>query len=206
MTRREEIIFATLELASEYGLKAVSLTQIAERVGIKKPSLYNHFRSKDEIVSAMYSFLREQAKNGSGAPVDYTKLITDHSLEEILMFTLSVYVGFLFDRNMMSFFRVLYSERSTSPVAAQIMLEETERMTAAVRNLFYALAVHGRIRNEDVDTAALSYAMTVHSLVDRQMDTITAGQTGVTKENGISEDMRQYVSWFAKQMEVKKDE
>jgi len=206
MTRREEIIFATLELASEYGLKAVSLTQIAEKVGIKKPSLYNHFKSKDEIVSAMYSFLREQAKNNNSAPVDYTKLISDRSLEEILMFTLSIYVGFLFDKNMMSFFRVLYSERSTSPVAAQIMLEETERMTASVRNLFYALAVHGKIRNEDVDIAALSYAMTVHSLVDRQMDVITAGQIEVTKENGISDDMRQYVTWFAKQMEVKKDE
>ncbi len=205
MSRREEIIYATLELASEYGLKAVSLSQIADKVGIRKPSLYNHFKSKDEIVSEMYSFLREKAKSNN-APVDYATLIGDRSLEEILMITLSIYVGFLFDKNMMAFFRVLYSERSTSPAAAQIMLEETERMTAAVKNLFYALVVHGKLRNEDVDTAALSYAMTVHSLVDRQMDKVTAGQIEVTKENGISEDMRQYIRWFAKQMEVKSDE
>lgn len=36
MTRKEEIIYATLELASEYGLKAVSLAQISDKVGIKK--------------------------------------------------------------------------------------------------------------------------------------------------------------------------
>ena len=205
MSRREEIIYATLELASEYGLKAVSLSQIADKVGIRKPSLYNHFKSKDEIFSEMYCFLREKAKSNN-APVDYATLIGDRSLEEILMSCLSIYVGFLFDKNMMAFFRVLYSERSTSPAAAQIMLEETERMTVAVKNLFYALVVHGKLRNEDVDTAALSYAMTVHSLVDRQMDRITAGQIEVTKENEISEDMRQYIRWFAKQMEVKSDE
>ena len=204
MSRREEIIYATLELSSEYGLKSVSLSQIAEKVGIKKPSLYNHFKSKDEIVSAMYTFLREQARINNNAPVDYAAMIGDRSLEEILMLSLSVYAGFIFDKNMMSFFRVLYSERSTSPMAAQIMLEETERMIASVKNLFYALVVHGRIRNEDVDTAALSYAMTVHSLVDRQMDRITAGQLEMSKEHGISEDMREYVRWFAKQMEVRK--
>ena len=60
MTRKEEIISATQELASEYGLKAVSLGQIADRVGIRKASLYNHFSSKEEIVGEMYSVLRSK--------------------------------------------------------------------------------------------------------------------------------------------------
>ena len=62
--RKEEIILATLELASGNGLKSVSMAQIAENVGIKAPSLYNHFRSKDEIVQAMYGYLREKARKG----------------------------------------------------------------------------------------------------------------------------------------------
>ena len=72
MTRKEEIIYATLELASEYGLKAVSLGQIAAKIGIKKPSLYNHFASKDEIVSEMYSELRKQAQRRNTVSGDYT--------------------------------------------------------------------------------------------------------------------------------------
>ena len=36
MARKEEILLATLDLASERGLKAVTLSQIAERVGIRK--------------------------------------------------------------------------------------------------------------------------------------------------------------------------
>ncbi len=34
--RREEIVLATLELASENGLRSVSMQQIADRVGITK--------------------------------------------------------------------------------------------------------------------------------------------------------------------------
>lgn len=65
MNRKEEIIMATLELAAEKGLGSVSMNMIADKVGIKKPSLYNHFVSKEEIVQAMYEYLREQAKGKS---------------------------------------------------------------------------------------------------------------------------------------------
>ena len=60
MERKEEIIQATLMLASKNGIDNVSMSQIATQLGIKKPSLYNHFRSKDEIVKAMYDYLRTQ--------------------------------------------------------------------------------------------------------------------------------------------------
>ena len=48
MNTKEKIILSTLDLASKYGLKSLSMSQIAESVGIKKPSLYNHFNSKQE--------------------------------------------------------------------------------------------------------------------------------------------------------------
>ena len=40
--RKEEIILATLKLASKKGLGNVSMSMIAESIGIKKSSLYNH--------------------------------------------------------------------------------------------------------------------------------------------------------------------
>ena len=51
--RKNEIIKATLELAAENGLGTVSMQQIANKVGITKASLYNHFSSRDEIVEEM---------------------------------------------------------------------------------------------------------------------------------------------------------
>lgn len=200
MTRKEEILCATLELASEHGLKAVSMGRIAERIGIRKASLYNHFSSRDEIVRELYGMLRKQAQAHNPVSAQPASAFAGSGLEEILTAALSGYTGFLSDPHLLSFFRVLYSERSTSPTAAQIMLEETQRMIDSTRSLFYALVVHGKMKNADVDTAAVSYAMTIHSLIDRHMDRMTARQEapGIT---GIPDDLRAYIRWFSNLME-----
>ena len=86
MERKEEIIQATLMLASKNGIDNVSMSQIATQLGIKKPSLYNHFRSKDEIVKAMYDYLRTQEKEKLKiTDLDYGKLVKDKSLEEVII-------------------------------------------------------------------------------------------------------------------------
>ena len=46
---RQRILNAALELFAQYGYEAVSVGQIAEAVGIKAPSLYKHFESKQDI-------------------------------------------------------------------------------------------------------------------------------------------------------------
>ncbi len=203
MNRKEEIIYATLELASLNGLKSVSMSQIAEKVGIKAPSIYNHFASKDEIIREMYGVLREQAKkNNSQKPIDYTKLFEEKNLEDILLESASFYMGMISDKNMMQFFKVLYSERSTNPTAAKIMVEETDRMIAQTRDLFYALAVHGKIANKSADMAAMTYALTIHSLIDYRMDMITSGES-----EGLADDVSpvaakiiEFIKWFSTQV------
>lgn len=205
MSRKEEIIYATLELASANGMKGVSMSQIAEKVGIKAPSIYNHFKSKDEIIQEMYRFLREQAlKNSRTAPLDYAAMFERKSLQEILMGSLSAYMGIVSDKDMLRFFKVLYSERSTNPVAAKIMVEETERMLSQSRDLFYALAVHGKIRNENVDMASMTYSLTMHSLIDYRMDQITSGEEkrfGDGKST-VPKNITEFVKWFSFQLEV----
>ena len=203
MNRKEEIIYAALELASASGMKGVSMSQIADKVGIKAPSLYNHFKSKDDIICEMYSFLRQQALNNSRtAPVDYGKLFSEKSLEEILMDSLSTYMGIVSDEHMLQFFKVLYSERSTNPIAAKIMVEETERMITQSRDLFYALAVHGKIKNENVDMAAMTYALTLHSLIDYRMDKITSGDVEGFSEgkSPVPKKITGFITWFSSQL------
>ncbi len=199
MERKEEIILAALELASENGLKSISMAQIAEKVGIKAPSLYNHFKSKDEIVKAMYSFLREKAQQNRTSGFADPEEFSSKSLEQILSESLTAYLGMITDRNMIRFFRVLYSERSINPLAAEIMLEETEHMIRSTRNLFYALAVHGKMKNEGVDTAAMTFAMTVHSLVDYRLDKITAGKAAQFGdcESPFTKEMTEFIRWFS---------
>ncbi|MBR3315343.1 MAG: hypothetical protein IKG18_14540 [Atopobiaceae bacterium] len=49
------------------------------------------------------------------------------------------YRAFVLDDKLLSLWRVLYAERTTNPMAAQIVLEQTEHMVRQVRDLFYAL-------------------------------------------------------------------
>ena len=202
MERKEEIIYAALELASVNGLKSVSLSQIAEKVGMKAPSLYNHFRSKDEIVKAMYSTLREKALKGRSTGFTDPGELASKGLEQILTESISGYLGMISDRNMLQFFRVLYSERSLDPLAAEIMLDETEHMIQATRNLFYALAVHGKMKSDGIDTAAMTFALTVHSLIDYRMDMLTAGKADSfgDNQNPCTKELTAFVKWFCEQV------
>lgn len=147
MNQKEEIISATLELASQYGLSGVSMSQIAEKIGIRKPSLYNHFKSKEEIVTAMYQFLRDKSKEKlSLMDIDYSAFIKGKSAEEVLNQSIYNYIYMNEDDKLLSFYKVIYSERAINQTAAKIMAEETRKMILATKNLFYALQVHKKVK------------------------------------------------------------
>lgn len=53
MSTKDRILNVALTLFSENGYDGTGVEQIAERVGIKAPSLYKHFKGKEEILNAI---------------------------------------------------------------------------------------------------------------------------------------------------------
>jgi AcrR family transcriptional regulator len=51
---RLEILEAAWEIAGRDGLAAITLREVAARVGMRSPSLYSHFDSKNAIYDAMF--------------------------------------------------------------------------------------------------------------------------------------------------------
>ena len=51
---RRKILDAAWAVAREQGLAALTLREVAARVGIRAPSLYSHFASKHAIYDAMF--------------------------------------------------------------------------------------------------------------------------------------------------------
>lgn len=200
-TRKKEIIMATLELAANKGLGNVSMNIIADKVGIKKPSLYNHFASKEELVEAMYQFLREEAKkNANVGAIDYTVIFAGESALEILRMMVGGYFHMNQQEHMLNFYKVIYSERSIQPMAAKILAEETEKMIIATKQLFYAMEVHKLLHFQNADMSAVSFAMTVHGLMDYELD-LRSG--GCKTENQERNDLDEYLQWFCKENAVK---
>jgi AcrR family transcriptional regulator len=55
-----EILDAAWEIAAESGLGAVSLHEVARRVGVRQPSLYGYVSSKLDLFDAMFAQAYEQ--------------------------------------------------------------------------------------------------------------------------------------------------
>ena len=202
MNRKEEIILATLKLASERGLGNVSMSQIAEKVGIQKSSLYNHFKSKDEIITAMYQFFREKSKNNlSLENINYSDFIKGKTLEKVLIQSVSNYTKINTDDDLFAFYKVVYSERAVNPIAAKIIIDETNKMIAATKELFVALKAQKKLFTDDIDMTAVSFAMTVHSIMDYRFDFLCSKET-------IPQDdiMQNYIKWFCGQFGGNKNE
>ena len=198
-TRKKEIIMATLELAANKGLGNVSMNMIADKVGIKKPSLYNHFASKEELVEAMYQFLREEAKkNANVGAIDYTVIFAGKSALEILRMMVGGYFNMNQQEHMLNFYKVIYSERSLNPMAAKIVAEETDKMIIATKQLFYAMEVHKLLHFTNPDMSAVSFAMTVHGLMDYELDQSNVKRNYETDKNLLDD----YLKWFCEENAV----
>lgn len=194
MNKKEEIIYATLELAAEYGLKSLSMSQIAEKVGIKKPSLYNHFESKETLIKEMYQFIREKSKERIPLDnIDYSAYLEKYNAKEILTQSVLSYKKMVTDEKMYNFYKVIYSERTINTDASQILVEETKKMITATKNLFYVLQKNNKINIDNIDVAAMSFAMTIHSLIDYELD------CKKTNEKFDEKMIQNYIEWFCNQ-------
>lgn len=81
--KKEEILKHVLTLASEKGLRSLSMADIATASGLKKSSLYSHFNSKQDLINELYLYLRK--KSSTKTFVNYSTFVKGKSLREILL-------------------------------------------------------------------------------------------------------------------------
>ena len=67
---RERIVEVALEIAHEHGVKGVTMTSVAERLGVAMPALYYHVSSRDELLGLI------------GVSLLYTEAPADAVLED----------------------------------------------------------------------------------------------------------------------------
>ena len=65
MEKKDEILRTALEIVSTEGIDSLTINTLASRVGLSKATMYNYFKSKEEIITESY-------KNG------YTKGFTSN--------------------------------------------------------------------------------------------------------------------------------
>lgn len=66
MNRRDHILAAATRLFAEKGYEGASMSDLAERVGLRKASLFHHFASKEELREAVLSRLVQDVGTAIG--------------------------------------------------------------------------------------------------------------------------------------------
>jgi TetR/AcrR family transcriptional regulator len=77
--RKEEIIAEATRLFAERGYEGASMADLAERVGLRKASLFHHFASKEELYATVLAQLMEAVKTSI-----ITALVAEGSFTERL--------------------------------------------------------------------------------------------------------------------------
>lgn len=86
MSTKERILDEALMLFSENGYDGTSVEQIAEKVGIRAPSLYKHFKGKEDILNAIIDNAEARYEESFGSEKRIGRL--PESKEEFVRITL----------------------------------------------------------------------------------------------------------------------
>ena len=74
MSTKEKILEKALTLFAENGYNGTSVEQIAQNVGIKAPSLYKHFKGKEDILNSLIDLAETRYEENFGSDKNLGKI------------------------------------------------------------------------------------------------------------------------------------
>ena len=118
MSTKEKILEDSLTLFSKQGYDGTSVEQIAQSVGIKAPSLYKHFKGKEEILNAIIDSAEARYEESFGSEKNIGKL--PESKEEFVLATMGKLSFTMHDPLIRKIRMLLVQEQFRNPRFAQI--------------------------------------------------------------------------------------
>ena len=155
-TKTKEIIFdKAIELISSVGYENMSMKMLANAVGIKTASMYNHFTSKQEILDSIYGYYCDHMFDNRPSIEESKRIIETGSREEIFK---TLTFNFVSDdpkkyKRMILTAKIVMMRIFNDRQANQIFLEYScVRPAAYVKELIEFGISIGRIEPFDIDT------------------------------------------------------
>ncbi|MBD2863714.1 TetR/AcrR family transcriptional regulator [Paenibacillus oceani] len=146
-----------MKLFSAHGYEGTPLSAIAKEVGIKTPSLYAHFESKEKLYFAVYEEVQAEHVRRLEALIESVREEdTGTKLYTILSETCRNY---LLDEEKAAFLKraMLFPPSSLQDELQQRFMEAEKRQTAVYRGIFEAAIEEGSIADRDADDLLAAY-------------------------------------------------
>ena len=196
-TTKERIIVEALTLFSKNGYEAVSVVQIASAVGIKAPSLYKHFKSKQDIFSAIINEMAqrydEQMKNllmnGKDPNEDKTMFLT-MDIDTLIMTGKTLFQFYLHDEVSSKFRQLLAIEQYHDPALAKLYHEQYFYAPIAYQSSLFAHFIQaGTMKKEKPEIIALHFYAPLFTL-------LSFADSDASKEETIMNMLEEHVRQF----------
>lgn len=181
MNTKQRILDEALTLFSEKGYANVFVNDIAERVGIKAPSLYKHYKNKqaifDAIIDEMNNKFEQQAQalsiNGTDPTADaevYRNMDEDH----LIKLGNDLFTYFLHDSYTKRFRKMLTLEQFQDKDLAKVYSQQYFDAPLSSQGMLLGLLVsQGLLVTENVPVMTLHFYAPIYMLLtvcDREPD------------------------------------
>jgi AcrR family transcriptional regulator len=173
MDTKQRILDEALTLFSEKGYANVFVGDIAERVGIKAPSLYKHYKSKkaifDAIIDEMNRRFSEQAKamqiNGKDASTD-AGIYENLSEDKLLKLGREFFLYYLHDDYNRKFRKMLtleqFHDKELAKVYSKLYVDDPLSYQGM---LFGFLTAAGLLRTDNVEIMTLHFYSPIYFML-----------------------------------------
>ncbi|WP_158299281.1 TetR/AcrR family transcriptional regulator [Paenibacillus antri] len=194
---KRRILEAAIDLFSLNGYSAVSVREITKQVGIKESAMYNHFKTKDDILDSIYRLFTSMSE-GNGLPDEaQLKAILEHTdLETFLKQGFEIYKRTIENPLLVKIWRILNIEQYRDPRARDIILTYIYKGTIDFLEAAFALLQEQRKMNDEYSpkVLAIEYQYPIFSMMTEYLLLTFDG-----KETDELEDrVRSHIQYFTK--------
>ena len=187
---RDKILDAALTLFSEKGYDGVGVDLSGENAGIKGPSLYRHFKGKEDILNSLIEKVGAYYELNFGSENHIDRI--PESVEELLTFSMERIRFTMHDVTLQKTRRILVMEQFRNPRIAELTSKHhMDGLQGMFQKIFEAMMEMKILKMDDAETMALEFVAPVSLLIhtyDRQPE----------REAEVMEKIKKHFEHFSK--------
>lgn len=194
MTTKDRILDSALTLFSEKGYDGVGVDLIAEKAGIKGPSLYKHFKGKEDILDSLIEKVETHYRDNFGSVINPGKI--PETMDELITLSLKRIEFTIHDPMIKKVRRMLAMEQFRNSRIAVLTTKYTIDIVQGIyHKIFQAMMENGIMRQSDPALLAMSFTAPISLLIqmcDRETE----------REQEAMERIEEFFRYFAEEYKV----
>ena len=190
-TTKDRILDSALTLFSEKGYDGVGVDLIAEKAGIKGPSLYKHFKGKEAILDALIEKLEMYYRDNFGSVMNPGKI--PETMDELITLSMKRIEFTVRDPMIKKVRRMLAMEQfRNSRIAGLTTTYNIDIVQGIYHKIFQAMMENGIMKRTDPALLSMSFSAPISLLIqmcDREPE----------REQEIMERIKEFLRYFAEE-------